>query len=365
MTKRFLLAALILVVIFGGTFAWYGMRVSFKKRFMAQFQAPAVAVSTTTAAEKTWNPTLKAVGTLIAVNSINVNSEVNGQVMRIFFQSGYFVKKGDPLLQLNDAVDQQTLKNNIAQLNLDAVNYKRQVKLYKTRSTAKSAVDEAQANMLKSQAQVTTAQVMLDKKKIKAPFSGKLGIRQVNIGQYVKPGEALVPLQSLNPLYVDFTLPEQDLRLLHNGQKVTLRTDAYAKEIFAGKILAINSEINVVTRSISVRAVIPNDPARLYPGLFADVSVILPQKEKVITVPQTAVTYSLHGDSIYVVTTRKDKKGKTNRVAIQNFVTVGAHKGGVVAIKKGIKAGDVIVTSGQLKLHSGTRVIINNAIKLQ
>jgi len=364
MKKRFGLVILILVIIFGGTFAWYRVRVSFTKSYIAHFKAPAVAVSTQVAAKKTWNPMLKAVGTLTAINSINVSSEVNGQVIQLYFKSGQLVKKGDPLIQLEAAVYQQTLYNHIAQLNLDQITYERQVTLYKTRSTSKSAVDAAQAKMLKSRAQVKTAQVMLARKKIKAPFDGRLGIRQVNIGQYVTPGVALVPLQSLNPLLVDFALPEQDLRLLSNGQKIKIKTDAYVGELFKGKITAINSKVNVITRSISVRATIPNNDGRLYPGLFADVSVILPQKQNVITIPQTAITYSLHGDSVFVVTKSKDKKGKTILIATQKFVTVGDRRGIVIAIKKGVKAGDVVVTSGQLKLHSGAHIIVNNTVKL-
>jgi len=366
MKKRFTIAIIILLVIFGGTFAWYAVRSYFTKQFFANFQMPPVAVSTTKAVKKTWSPKLKAVGTLRAVNGVYVNSEVNGQVVQIFFKSGQVVKKGDPLVQLNDAVDQQTLNDNVAELRLNDLNYGRQVKLLRRNSTSKSLVDNARAKMLQSKAQVKTAEVMIAKKKIKAPFDGKLGIRQVNIGQYVKPGEALVSLQSLHPLFVDFSIPEQSMKDLHAGQEVRLLTDAYKGEVFKGKVVAIGSEVHVSTRSISVRAIIPNDDKRLYPGLFADVSVMLPQKQDVITIPQTAISYSLYGDSVYVVSTRKNKKtGKIELIATQKFITLGPRQGTVVAIKRGIKAGDVVVSSGQLKLHTGARIIVNNAVKLK
>ncbi len=365
MTKRFSLVILILVVIFGGTFAWYGIRVFFTKRFIASYHQPAIAVSTTTAVKKTWKPRLKAIGTLMAVNGVDVNPEVSGQVVKIYFQSGELVKKGDPLVQLDDLVDQQTLNNHLAKFRLNKVDYGRQFKLYKRNSAAKSDVDKAQAEMLQSQAAVKTAQVMIAKKTIKAPFDGKLGMRQVNIGQYVTAGQALVPLQSFNPLFVDFTLPEQNLRLIHNGQEIKIKTDAYKGEVFEGKITAIGSKVDINTRSISVRATIPNNDTRLYPGLFADVSVKLPQQQDVITVPQTAITYSLYGNSIYVVTKRKGKKGKVELIATQKFVTIGDRRGTVIAVKKGIQAGDLVVTSGQLKLHSGDRIIVNNAVKLK
>lgn len=364
MKKRLALVILILVIIFGGTFAWYRIRVSFRDKFFANFQVPPVSVSTTIVLKKTWNPVLKSVGSLIAVNSVNVSSEVNGQVAKIYFQSGQFVKKGDPLIQLKDTVYQEALNNNIAQLNLDKVSYERQIKLFRTRATAKSVLDASQATMLKSLAQVKTAEAMLARKKIKAPFDGKLGIRQVNIGQYVSPGTPMVPLQSLNPLLVDFALPEQYLKLISNGQKITIKTGAYSGEVFKGKIIAINSKVDQVTRSIAVRATVPNDDSRLYPGLFADVSVILPQKLNVITIPQTAITYSLHGNSVYVVTKSKDKKGKAVLTVTHKFVTLGDRRGNIVAIKKGIKVGDVVVTSGQLKLHNGARVTVNNTVKL-
>ena len=365
MKKRFLLATIILLIIFGLTFAWYIVRVVLTKRFIANYRPPPVAVSTIMATQKTWNPTLKSVGTLLAVQGVDVNSEVPGQIVKIYFKSGQHVKDGNPLVQLDDLVDQQTLQNHLAGLRLDKVNYKRQSRLYRTNATAKSTLDQAQAKMLQSQAQVTTAQVMIQKKKIKAPFNGQLGIRKVNLGQYLSPGETIVTLQALNPLFVDFSLPEQNLRQVHVGQALTITTDAFPGVTFDGKVTAVSSLVDVSTRSLSVRAKIPNADERLYPGLFANVSVILPQQKNVITVPQTAITYSLYGDSLYVVTKSKNKKTKkTDLIATQKFVTLGERKGIVVAVKKGIKPGDVVVTSGQLKLQTGDRVIINNSIKL-
>jgi len=365
MKKRFTLAIVILLIIFGGTFAWYGVRVFFTKRFFANFQQPPVAVSTTTAIKKTWSPELKAVGTLKALNGVSVNSEVDGQVVQIFFKSGQIVKKGAPLVQLDDEVDQQTLNDNVAQLRLNNLTYERQVKLLQRNSTSKSAVDNARAKMLQAKAGVKTAQVMIQKKNIKAPFAGKLGIRLVNVGQYVKPGESMVSLQSLTPLFVDFSIPEQNMKDIRPGQEVKIFTDAYKGEAFIGQVKATDSEVDINTRSISVRAEIPNKDKRLYPGLFADVRVILPAKKDVITVPQTAITYSLYGDSVYIVSKSKDKKtGKPDLIAVQKFVTLGPRKDTEVAIKKGIKEGDIVVSSGQLKLHTGSRVIINNAVKL-
>lgn len=365
MAKRFATVIILLAIIFGGTFAWYVLRVIMTKRFFATHQEPPIAVSTTIAEKRTWHPVFKSVGTLQASNGVEINSEVTGQVVKIFFKSGQFVKKGEPLVQLDDAIDQQKLNNNLAGLRLDAVNHQRQVTLYKTRSTSKARLDTAKAKMLQSQAEVESARVMIQKKNIKAPFSGKLGIRKINLGEYVQAGQAMVLLQSLDPLFVNFDLPEQFLHKVFVNQEVQIKTDADPNKVFIGKITAINSSVDPTTRSIDLQAIFPNDKGRLYPGLFADVSVIEPVKKDVITVPQTAVTYSLYGDSIYVVVKGKDKFGKPALIAKQRFVKVGSRRDTVIAIDQGIKAGDQVVTSGQLKLHPGARVVVNNSIKLK
>ncbi len=364
MAKRFTLTIAILVVIFGGTLAWYVLKLIFVKRYFAPHQPPPIAVSTTIAKKQLWHPVLKSVGTLQAINGVEVNSEVTGQVIAIYFKSGQFVKKGDPLVQLDDSVDQQSLNNNLAALRLDRVNYQRQLALYKTSATSKADLDAARAKLLQSKAQVVSARVMVNKKNIKAPFDGKLGIREIDLGQYVTAGKAMVLLQSLNPLFVNFELPEQFLSHVFVGQKVQIKTDADKSCVYLGKITAINSSVNANTRSISLQATFPNDKGQLYPGLFADVSVIESKQMGVVTLPQTAITYSLYGDSVYVVTRGRDKLGKPTLIATQKFVTIGDRRGTVIAVKKGIKAGDQVVTSGQLKLHPDARIIINNSIKL-
>lgn len=365
MIKRFSVAIIILLLIFGGTLTWYVVRTVMTKRYFANYEMPAVSVSTTTAKTKTWHPNIYSVGTLQAVNGVEVNSEVPGQVIKIYFKSGQYVKKGDQLILLDDAVDRQTLNNYQAQLHLDTVNHRRQLELYKINATSKLKLDTAEAQMLQSQANVTSAQVNVMKKHIVAPFSGKLGIRQINLGQYLTAGQAIVLLQSLDPMFVNFDLPEQYLKLIHMGQEVRITTDALPGKVFVGKVSAVNSSVQIDTRSLSVQAEFTNKDLELYPGLFANVTLILPEKRNVITIPQTAVNYSLYGDSVYVVTKGKDKKGKSALIAQQKFVNVGERRGTVVEIKKGLNVGDTVVTAGQLKLHPGSRVIINNSIKLK
>lgn len=364
MAKRFAVVTIILAIIFGGTFAWYVFKLIMTKRFFATHSEPPITVSTIIATKKSWHPILKSVGTLEAINGVEINSEVTGQVTKIFFKSGQFVKTGEQLVQLDDSVDQQTLNNNLAALRLDVLNYNRQIALYKTGATSKEKLDTAQAEMLQSKAQVVSARVMIGKKNIKAPFDGKLGIRQINLGEYVSSGQAMVLLQSLDPLYVNFDLPEQFLSNVFVNQEVRIKTDADPTKVYTGKVTAVDSTVNVSTRSLSVQATFPNEKHQLYPGLFADVSVIEPTQVGVVVVPQTAITYSLYGDSAYIVTKGKDKKDKPVLIANQKFITVGERRGTVVAVTKGVSAGDEVVTAGQLKLHPGAQVNINNSIKL-
>jgi len=231
---------------------------------------------------------------------------------------------------------------------------------------SKSTYDQALATLRQAHAQVNKSLVMIGKKNIRAPFSGKIGIRQVNIGQYINPGDTLVSLQSLDPLYVDFSLPEQYLKSLYLNQRISIEVDAYPDEKFYGKITAINALVTEATRSINVQGTLPNTNYRLYPGSFANVNVYLPKRKSVVTVPQTAMTYSLYGNTVYVVEQKgKDRKGKPILRAYERYVTVGPMKDNVVVIKKGIKASEIVVTSGQNKLQNGTRVVINNNVKLK
>lgn len=350
---------------FAATFVFYGVKMFMMRWYMAHFQEPPVYVSTVKAELKTWHPFLSAVGSLKASSGVDVNSEVSGQILSIDFQSGDHVKQGDLLVQLNDAVDQQTLLRDEAKLRFDKIDYERKELLLKENAAAPSAVDAAKAAFLQSQAAVASDNVMIAQKKIRAPFSGKIGIRQVNVGQYITSGTSIVTLQALHPLYVDFSLPEQNVPFLKKNQPITVQVDAYPNQIFNGAISAINSAVDVNTRSIAVRATIPNEKEVLYPGLFANVNVILPDEQNVLTVPQSAITYSLYGDSVYVVEQKgKDKTGKPTSIAVQKYVKVGERRADIAAITQGLQAGEEVVTSGQLKLHPDSHVVVNNSVQL-
>lgn len=352
--------------LFLATFIFYGIKLALFHWFTSHYEEPPITVSVVKVESKSWSPFLTSIGTLKASNGVEVNAEVSGQVVSIDFQSGQHVKQGDLLVQLNDSVDQRTLEKDQAKLRFDKIDYERKASLLKDNAVARSAVDAAKAAYLQSEAAVASDQVMIAQKKIRAPFSGKIGIRQINIGQYITTGTPIVTLQALDPLYVDFSLPEQNLPLIYNNQDVLVKVDAYPSQLFQGKITAINSVVDVNTRSIAVRATLPNPHESLYPGLFADVRVVLPKKENVVTVPQTSITYSLYGDAVYLVKTQgKDQKGDPILVATQQYVKIGDHRDNDVAVLSGLKPGDEVVTSGQIKLHDNARVKINNTVTLQ
>lgn len=357
---------LVLVVLFGGIFGWNVLKAIFIARYFATYEPPPVTISAQAAQQETWEPFLTGVGNLGAANGVDVSPEVAGIIIKQNFNSGQMVKQGDLLVQLDDATDQQDLIDLQAQLKLAQITMDRMSELLKKRAAAANDVDQAQAKLQQAKANVGKTQIRIAQKAIRAPFAGKLGLSKINEGQYVTPGMPLVSLQSINELSVKFSLPEQNLMELYVGQPVKLTVDVYKNKSFDGKISAIDSQVNQQTHTILVQASVPNPKLELYPGLFADVHILLPQKEKVITVPQTAIIASLYGNSVYVVKEKgKDKKGNPILQATQQYVTTGQRRGDEIAIEKGIKAGDMVVTSGQLKLSEGSKVIINNSADMK
>lgn len=365
LAKRMRIMLIIVIGIFGLIFVFDIARNLVMKHIFAHFALPAVTISSSKATLKTWTPTINAVGSVVAVNGVDVSPEVAGSVMAIHFQSGQMVTAGQPLVQLDDRTDQQDLKNFTAQLTLSQLNYNRQADLIKTKSTAQSSLDEASAQLQEAQASVDKTKVLISQKLIAAPFSGKIGIREVNLGQYVSPGTTLVGLQSMDPLFVQFTLPQVHFKQLYMNQAVTIEVDNYPGKIFQGKITAIDASVDVQTRNILVEATVPNKDLQLYPGMFANVEVMLPTKENVITVPQTAVSFSLYGDSVFTITPDgKDKDDKPIFKVHRRYVTTGDRRGNEIAVLKGLKTGEEVVTAGQLKLEDGVQVHIDNSVKL-
>jgi membrane fusion protein (multidrug efflux system) len=365
MAKRMIIMIAALTVVFGGIFGWNALRAYFIKQFFANFEPPPATISTTQATAQTWQPYLSAVGSLTAVNGVDISTEVPGMVNEVYFQSGQMVKKNDPLIQLDDRIDQENLKHDEARHKLALINFERQKNLFTRNAAAKSALDQASVEVDQAAVAVAKDKILIDEKRIKAPFDGKIGIRKVNVGQYISPGTSLVNLQSLNPLYVEFSLPEQELKSLAVGQEVIIQVDTYPNQEFKGIVAAIHSKVNEQTRNILVQATLPNDDQRLYPGMFANIKVLLAKRDRVITVPQTAIAYSLYGDAVYVVREQgKDKDKKPILRAVKVNVVTGERRGGEVALKQGLKEGEQVIISGQLKLQENSRVLVDNSVNI-
>ncbi|MDF3054340.1 MAG: acriflavin resistance periplasmic protein [Gammaproteobacteria bacterium] len=363
--KRMTIMVITVVIIIGSVLGIHALEKFIIGKMVAKFVSRTVFISASRSKTETWTPMLSAVGSLVAVNGVEVSPEQPGMITEILFNSGEIVAAGQPLIKLDTSTDQEDLKNFEAQLSLAQLKYNQQASLFKSRSTSEISLDEARAQLQQANAAKARTQVIINQKTIKAPFAGKIGIRKANLGQYVSPGNSLVTLQSMNPLYVQFSLPEQNIRHLFVGQPIEVKIDNFPGETFKGKISALDAEVNVKTRNLLIEATLPNDSMKLYPGMFANINVLLPEQKNVVTVPETAVTFSLFGDSIFVIEAAgKDKDGKQILKAKERYISTGERKNNRIAIKTNLKAGEVVVTSGQLKLTDDTEVIINNSVKL-
>ena len=370
---------IILIIVFGGIFGYDALRSHMMKQYFANFQPPPATISAIKAKNVAWTPYISSVGSITAYKGVNITAQQAGQVDKIYFRSGELVKQGEPLIGQNVALDAQDLKNFQAKLVLAQASFDREQKLFKTHFVSAADFDSAKANLEEAKADVVKTQNTIDQKTIKAPFAGKIGIRVANVGQYLNPGDQLAALQSLNPLRVIFSTPEQNLSQLKVGQAIKIKVDTYPDEIFTGKISAIDSEVNTQTRNIQIEANVPNDQLKLVPGMFANVKVLMPHDVSAIVIPQTAINYTLYGDSVYhlvpdkkapkTTTKQTKKKDKTAAkaskqklyIAKQVYVTLGKSRGSEVQVLTGIKAGDLIVSSGQLKLQNGSRAVVNNS----
>ncbi|GAA0554466.1 membrane fusion protein (multidrug efflux system) [Rhizomicrobium palustre] len=339
---------------------WLFMNVIMSKSDFIQPQA----VSTTHAVKLPWQGQVSSVGTLHAVQGADMAAEVAGIVTKINFQPGQDVQKGDLLIQLRDDSDRGTLAALRATADQYTVTYKRNAALAQSNAISKQAYDQALANWKSAVAQAEAQAAMVEKKAIRAPFSGRIGIRQVDVGQYVNAGTTMVTLQQLDPINVDFTVAQQQAVILKPGDPITVTTDAVPGKVFKGKILALDPKVDSATRNVRVRAEISNPGKILLPGMFANVSTDIGTPRPQLTLPQTAVTYNPYGDVVYVVTPAKNDKGKDILVANQRFVTVGETRGDQVAILSGITEKDVVVSAGQLKLKNGAVVFVNNSIRM-
>jgi len=364
MTARMLIMLGVVMVVFGAIFGWQGLKAHFIKQFFASMSAPPQTVSTTVASVQEWQPQLEAVGGLRAVKGADLSLEVPGIVDEIAFESGQDVEAGALLLRLRAQDDIARLHSLEANAQLAQITYDRDQKLVKTQVVSQATLDSDAAKLKDAKAQITAQQAVIDKKFIRAPFAGHLGIRAVDIGQYLSAGTTIVTLQELDPIYLDFYLPQQSLAQIKTGQTVTVRVDTYPGQSFTGEISAINPKVDTNSRNVQVRATLKNPDHKLLPGMFATVDIATSAPQRYVTLPQTAIAYNPYGSTVYLVDDKgKDAKGQPQLVARQTFVTTGATRGDQVAVLSGVKEGETVVTAGQIKLHNGTPLLVNNTVQ--
>jgi membrane fusion protein, multidrug efflux system len=364
MIKRMLVMLILVGAVLGGAFGFKAFVDVKVKEFMAGAGNPPQTVSTTRAVVAQWQPQLEAVGSLRAVRGADLSLEVPGVVEEINFQSGDEVQAGAVLLRLRGDDEIAKLESLEAVARLSQINYDRDVKQLKAQAISQAVVDNDEANLRNNKAQVAQQKAIVDKKILRAPFAGQLGLRQVDLGQYLGAGTAIVTLQSLTPIYVDFLLPQQAFERIKVGQAVAAKVDAYPGKAFSGAITAINPKVDAATRNVQVRVTLENADHKLLPGMYATVDIDTGAPQSLVTLPQTAISYNPYGNLVYLVDDKgKDAAGKPLLVARQTFVTTGATRGDQVSVLKGVKEGDTVVTSGQMKLRNGSPLLINNTVK--
>ena len=363
MTKRMVIMLLAVAVVLGGVFGFQVFKAAMIKKFMSNMSAPPQTITASKAGYGQWQPKIEAVGSLRAVKGADLSLEVSGIVDAISFNSGDDVQEGAVLLKLRSNDDVAKLESLQATAELDEITYERDQKQFKIQAVSQATLDTDVANLKNAKAQVAQQQAILDKKTLRAPFAGHLGIRAVDLGQYLGAGTVIVTLQALDPIFLDFFVPQQSVDQIRLGQTIAVKVDAFKDHTFDGEISAINPKVDASSRNVQIRATLKNADHKLIPGMYATVDINTGAPQNLITLPQTAITFSPYGDTVYIVDTKAtDAGGKPQMVARQTFVTTGATRGDQVAIVKGINEGDMIVTSGQIKLHNGSVVLIDNAI---
>jgi membrane fusion protein (multidrug efflux system) len=363
MAKRLVLTLLVVIAVLGGLgFAKY-KQVEAAIAMGASFQPPPTAVTTVTVHRETWPSTLSVIGTAAAIQGVTVSADLPGTVDKIHFESGQWVHEGDVLVELDTRQERAQLANLEAQRDLAKVNYDRAQELVKAGVISRSDYDNATAQQKATEAQVADVRAAIARKTIHSPFSGVLGIRQISLGQYLASGQAIVSLQSLSPIYVNFGVPQQDTPKVIPGHVLRVTNNDLPGMAFTGRITAIDSVINEQTRNIQVQAIVTNKENKLRPGMFVQVELPLGQSRDVVPLPASAINYAPYGDSVFVITDMKDAKGNSYRGVRQQVVKVEGSRGDQVAVVSGLNPGDEVVSSGVFRLRNGAPVQVNNAVK--
>lgn len=389
MLKRALIMLVLAGVLFGAVFGAIKAKNQYIAKLVAAYQPPPMTVSALPAEQQQWRQYARSIGTLYASEGVELKMEVDGVIKAIHFDAGQWVKPGQLLLELDDGLQQARLRSLQAQLRLARINYERDKKLLARRAISQTEFDTVEAMLKQNIAEVERIKAEIEQKKLYAPFGGKLGLPRLNIGQFLQSGEEIVTLQNTRKLFVDFSLPEKYLPVLSAGQGVELSVDTLEHITFSGEVSAVNAKVDLNTRNVLLRAKVDTDE-QLLPGMFVDVAVIIRDQRPVVVVPQTAISFSLFGDSVFMVRANSEQaaselseeqarvegqvEGKdqqqassepsTKLIVERVYVKVGQRQGKWAEIIEGVNAGDQVVISGQLKLNNGSHVIIDNSIKL-
>lgn len=366
MTKRMIIMLILAGVVFGAVFGmkWFGNKMMVD--YIETMPIPPVTISTTTGKSFTWENQVEAIGNLVPVQGADISTDVGGIITELHFESGDRVEKGAPLVTLDSDTERGELRRLQAQAELAKLNLERRQKLYKLEAISKSDLDAVKAEADAAQAALQSQAARIAQKAIRAPFAGQLGIRQVSTGQFVAAGTPLVTLQSLDPIDVDFSLPEQYLADISTGLPVSVTVEAYPGDVFEGTVLAVEPRVDESTRNVRLRARLANADLKLRAGQFGQVELRLPGEQTVLAVPRTAINYSSYGASVFVVTGDREAAQKEDGKPLtvtQRFVRLGAARGDFVAVTEGLEADDEIASSGLLKLRNDQPVVINNEIQ--
>ncbi len=363
MVKPFLVLFVAAALLLGGIYGWQLFVGKMIKGAMGQMATAPQTVSTTIAASSTWQSRTRALGSLRAVRGADLAAQASGVVDKITIDSGAEIPAGTVLLRLKPNDDPAKLAQLEAMAELARITLKRDSEQLAAQAIAQATVDSDAATLRSDLAQVAAQQALIEEKTVRAPFAGKLGLRQVDEGQYIAAGTAVVTLQALDPIFIDFYVPQQALRVLKTGQPVSATVDTYPGVSFPGKIVSISSKVDSASRNVQMRASFGNADRRLLPGMYATVEIDNGEATQHITLPQTAITYNAYGDTVFVVQKNGvDDKGNPRLTAVQRFIKLGDTRGDQVAIKEGVSAGEEIVTAGQVKLRSGAAIVVNNKI---
>ncbi len=362
--RRMVIMLAVCGVVFGGVFGFIVFRQHMMKQFFANMPKPVVAVTATAARESEWREVVPAVGTLQAVNGVDVAGSAAGLIRDISFQSGQEVRRGQPLVRLDTDVEMGDLRSAQAELELARTGFNRTQTLIRSNTVSQSALEKAEAELSVKTARVAGLQAMIGRKTVSAPFDGVLGVRKVDLGQYLQPGQAIVNLQDLTLMLCDFSVSQKELAALGVGEPVRLTTDAWPGRLFEGVVAAIEPLVDARTGMVAVQARFPNPDRVLRPGMFARIEIIRPTGQRVVTVPASAVSYNLHGDAVFVVRTTAAPDGKPVQLVERAVVELGDRRDGLVVVRRGLAAGELVVTSGQIKLENGSHVEVSSETPL-